>query len=145
MKQTDLAAFIAQEPMRWAKTLHEAAHTTLTVVAEDTGPRHTRPLEVVTCEEALGPSGPPQGPRMPGYPEEPTKDTRYNLHLRAGELWELKAVVASMGLDLSHLLCQVWQAFRGSPQGQQALHKALPGLLSAAEPASEDLAREERG
>jgi hypothetical protein len=50
-----------------------------------------------------------------------------------------------MGLDLSHPLRQVWQAFRGSPQGQQALHKALPGLLSAAEPASEDLAREERG
>ena len=73
MKQTDLAAFIAQESMRWAKTLHEAAHTTLTVVAEDTGPRHTRPLEVVTCEEALGPSGPPQGPPLPGYPRNPRK------------------------------------------------------------------------
>ena len=62
---------------------------------------------------------------LPGYPEEPTKDARYNLHLPAGELWELKAVAASMGLDLSHLLHQVWQAFRMITQGQQALHLAL--------------------
>ena len=32
-----------------------------------------------------------------------------------GELWELKAVAPSMGLDLSHLLRQVWHAFRVIP------------------------------
>ena len=75
------------------------------------------------------------GTPLPGYPEDPTKDSRYNLHLPAGELWELKAVAASMGLDLSHLLRQVWQAFRVSPQGQQALHQALgtKGLPTADE------------
>ena len=71
------------------------------------------------------------------------KDSRYNLHLPAGELWELRAAAASMGLDVSHLLRQVWQAFRVSAQGQQALHQALPGQLSAAEPETEDLEREE--
>jgi hypothetical protein len=71
------------------------------------------------------------------------KDSRYNLHLPAGELWELRAAAASMGLDVSHLLRQVWQAFRVSAQGQQALHQALPGQLPAAEPETEDLEREE--
>jgi hypothetical protein len=68
--------------------------------------------------------GRPKG--IPGYPEHPEKDTRFNMHIPAGERWELYAVAKGLGLDPSLLLRQVWQAFMATPRAQEALQRALP-------------------
>lgn len=50
---------------------------------------------------------------------------RANLHVPAGELWELKAVAAVLGLDPSRLLRHLWETFRTTMEAKQALQRVL--------------------
>jgi hypothetical protein len=67
----------------------------------------------------------PMGIPVPQYPDDPQRDTRLNLHLAAGEAWEIRVLGTAFGMTPSHLIRQLWQAFRVSPQAKQALQQAL--------------------
>jgi hypothetical protein len=83
-----------------------------------------RPAEVPEVPQV--PQGPLRRVQVPPYPDDPKKDARYNLHIPAGELWEIKATAAALGLDPSRLLRHLWQTFRSTIEAKQALQRALP-------------------
>jgi hypothetical protein len=83
-------------------------------------PQQRVPLEVPQTRQRV-----PIGTEVPEYPDYPQKDTRLNLHVPAGESWEIHAIAAAFGMNPSRLIRQLWQAYRETPQAQQALHHML--------------------
>jgi hypothetical protein len=81
------------------------------------------PIGVSEAAETIPMRRYPQG--TPGYPADPRKDSRLNLHLRAGELWEVHAVAEAMQTSPSYLMRWLWTHFMASTQAQEALQRYL--------------------
>jgi len=81
------------------------------------------PIGVFDTTEIIPMRRYPEG--TPGYPDDPRKDIRLNLHLRTGELWEVHAVAEALHTNPSFLIRRLWADFMASPQGQEALQRYL--------------------
>lgn len=81
------------------------------------------PIGVSRPEEMIPVRRYPAG--TPGYPNDPRRDSRLNLHLRAGERWEVHAVAEALHTTPSALIRQLWADFMASPHGHDALQRSL--------------------
>jgi hypothetical protein len=61
----------------------------------------------------------------PGYPDKPHRDSRLNLHVPAGERWEVRAVAQGLKEEPSLLLHKLWRAFMTTTMAQEALQRYL--------------------